>query len=53
MGIGKKEIKRHTVDFILASTAEASKAIIVSDDRIFETIKNFYPSLIVENWKKT
>ncbi|HLP44639.1 MAG TPA: type II toxin-antitoxin system VapC family toxin [Candidatus Kapabacteria bacterium] len=52
-GIGKKEVKRHTVDFILASTAIASKAIIVSDDRIFETIKNFYPSLIVENWKKT
>ncbi|MCX6582497.1 MAG: type II toxin-antitoxin system VapC family toxin [Candidatus Aminicenantes bacterium] len=51
-GIGKKEIKRHTVDFILASTAIAAKAIIVSDDRIFEKIRDIYPSLLLENWKK-
>jgi predicted nucleic acid-binding protein len=52
-GIGKKEIKRHTVDFILASTAIEANAIVVSDDRIFKTIKEFYPSLRVENWKET
>lgn len=50
-GIGKKEIKRHTVDFILASTAIAAEAIIVSDDRIFEKIRDIYPSLLLENWK--
>ena len=48
-GIGKKEIKRHTVDFILASTAIEANAVLVSDDRIFKTIKEFYPSLRVEN----
>jgi len=52
-GIGKKEIKRHTVDFILASTAIEANAVLVSDDRIFKTIKEFYPSLHVENWKET
>jgi predicted nucleic acid-binding protein len=51
-GIGKKEIKRHTVDLILASTAIDANAVIVSDDRIFKTIKDFYPSLLVENWKE-
>lgn len=50
---GKKEIKRHTVDFILASTAIEANAVLVSDDRIFKTIKEFYPSLHVENWKET
>jgi len=33
-GIGKTEIKRHTVDFILAGTAIEMDAIVVSDDRI-------------------
>jgi len=51
-GIGKKEIKRHTVDLILASTAIDANAVIVSDDRIFKTIKDFYPSLLAENWKE-
>jgi len=52
-GIGKKEVKRHTVDFILASTAIESNAVIVSEDGIFKKIKEFYPSLQVENWKET
>jgi len=51
-GIGKKEIKRHSVDFILASTAIETNSIIVSDDRIFKTIREFYPALRVENWKQ-
>lgn len=51
-GIGKTEIKRHTVDFILAGTAIEMDAIVVSDDRIFQTIKDFYPSLRFENWKE-
>jgi predicted nucleic acid-binding protein len=51
-GIKKKEIKRHTVDFILSSTAIEMDAIIVSDDRIFQKIKEFRPSLRVENWKE-
>jgi predicted nucleic acid-binding protein len=46
------EIKRHTVDFILSSTAIEMDAIIVSDDRIFQKIKEFRPSLGVENWKE-
>jgi predicted nucleic acid-binding protein len=51
-GIGKTEIKRHTVDFILAGTAIEMDAVVVSDDRIFQTIKDFYPSLRFENWKE-
>ncbi len=51
-GIGKKEIKRHTADFILASTAIEKDAVIVSDDQIFQKIKEFYPSLRFENWKE-
>ena len=51
-GIGKKEIKRHTVDFIFASTAIEKKAIIVSDDLIFQKIKELRPSMRVENWKE-
>jgi predicted nucleic acid-binding protein len=51
-GIGKKEIKRHNADFILASTAIEKDAAIVSDDKIFEIIQRFYPSLKVENWKE-
>jgi len=51
-GIGKKEIKRHTVDFILASTAIEKNAIVISDDQIFQRIHEFYPSLRFENWKE-
>lgn len=51
-GIGKKEIKRHSVDFILASTAIETNSVIVSDDHIFKTIREFYPALRVENWKQ-
>jgi predicted nucleic acid-binding protein len=51
-GIGKKEVKRHTVDFILAGTAIELDAIIVSDDKIFKAIEKFYPACRVENWKK-
>jgi predicted nucleic acid-binding protein len=51
-GIGKKEIKRHTVDFILASSAIELDAVVVSADRIFQTIQKLYPSLRFENWKE-
>lgn len=51
-GIGRTEIKRHTVDFILASTAIEMDAVVVSDDQIFKKIKEFYPSLRFENWKE-
>ena len=51
-GIGKKAIKRHTVDFIIAGTAVEMDAVVVSDDRIFQTIHEFYPFCRVENWKE-
>jgi hypothetical protein len=38
---------------VTSFTAIEANAIIVSDDRIFQTIKEFYPSLRVENWKET
>ena len=51
-GIGRTEIKRHSVNFILAGTAIELDAVVVSDDRIFTIIKEFYPSLHFENWKE-
>jgi predicted nucleic acid-binding protein len=50
-GIGEKEIKRHTVDFMLASTALELDATIVSEDGIIQKIKVSFPNLKVENWK--
>jgi len=50
-GIKKQEVKRHTVDFILAGTAVTINAIVVSDDKIFLNIMDVFPSLQVENWK--
>ncbi len=50
-GIGKKEVKRHTIDLILAGTAIELDAVVVSGDSIFSAIREFSPSLKVENWK--
>ena len=49
-GINKNAIKRHNLDLLIASTAIAMDAIIVSDDGIFEKLMEIEPSLKYENW---
>lgn len=49
-GINKNAIKRHNLDLLIASTAIAMDAIIVSDDGIFEKLVEIEPMLKYENW---
>jgi len=49
-GINKNAIKRHNLDLLIASTAIAMDAIIVSDDGIFEKLMEIEPLLKCENW---
>ena len=49
-GISAKAIERHNVDFMLAASAVLEKAVLVSNDRIFERIQDAYPYLLTENW---
>lgn len=49
-GIDKNSIKKHNVDFLIASSAIAENAILVSNDKIFESIAKIDPSLRCENW---
>ena len=49
-GINKNAIKRHNLDLLIASTAIAMDAIIVSDDGIFEKLMEIEPLLKYENW---
>ena len=48
----KQTIKKHDVDFILASTAIEYDLILVSNDDIFQKIKELFPKLQVENWAR-
>lgn len=50
VGASDRQLKKHTVDFILASSAIEHDAILVSDDRVFPAIREFYPTLQVESW---
>jgi predicted nucleic acid-binding protein len=49
-GINKNAIKRHNLDLLIASTAIALDAIIVSDDAIFKKLAKIEPLLKYENW---
>jgi len=51
-GIKKKPIKQHDVDFILTSTAIEYGLVIVSNDNIFQKLRELFPDLQVENWAK-
>jgi hypothetical protein len=50
VGIGNKDIDRHNIDFILAASAITKRAVMVSNDSIFEKIKEIYPDFLFENW---
>lgn len=49
-GINKNAIKRHNLDLLIASTAIAMDAVIVSDDGIFKKLMEIEPMLKHENW---
>jgi predicted nucleic acid-binding protein len=49
-GARERELVRHNVDFILASTAIVEGAALVSNDAIFKTLSELEPRLEVENW---
>ena len=49
-GARERELVRHNVDFILASTAITEGATLVSNDTIFKTLAELEPGLEVENW---
>ncbi|MBF0551307.1 MAG: type II toxin-antitoxin system VapC family toxin [Deltaproteobacteria bacterium] len=55
-GIKKKELKNKlrgdTVDLILAASAIAEGAILVSNDKIFEEIREMRPNFLMEDWTK-
>lgn len=49
-GIHKNAIKRHNLDLLIASTAIALDAVLVSNDKIFENLAKIDPVLKYENW---
>jgi len=49
-GINKTAIKKHNLDLLLASTAIAEDSIVVSNDKIFQTISRLEPKFVCENW---
>lgn len=49
-GINQKSLERHNVDFVLASTAIADGAVLVSNDKIFEKLIEIYPYFDLTNW---
>jgi predicted nucleic acid-binding protein len=49
-GATRAGMRKHNVDFILASTALGQQAVIVSKDNIFSKIQEFEQGLQVENW---
>ena len=48
--ISKENIKKHTIDIMLASCAISDNYIIVSNDKIFPLLKQFCNGLYIENW---
>ncbi|HIP36195.1 MAG TPA: type II toxin-antitoxin system VapC family toxin [Crocinitomix sp.] len=51
-GITKKDAKKNDIDLLIASSAIAENAILVSNDKIFETLSKIEPNLKYENWLK-
>ena len=49
-GITKNAIKRHNLDLLIASTAIAIDAVLVSDDALFGKLAKIEPRLKYENW---
>jgi len=52
-GITKKAVKKHDIDFMLASSAIVKNAVMVTNDNIFEELKKLRPDFQLENWTET
>ena len=50
--LGKKPLKKHNIDLMLASTAITKSCILVSMDKLYSTIQKFNSTLQIENWLK-
>lgn len=48
-GINSKIAKKNDLDFMIASVSMSQKAILVSNDKLFETLSN-HTNLKYENW---
>ena len=48
--ISKENIKKHTIDIMLASCAICDNYIMVSADKIFPALKQLYNGLYIEDW---
>jgi len=51
-GINKKSMKKNDLDILLASTAMAIDAILISDDAIFDKLSEIETHFYCENWLK-
>jgi len=51
-GISKKDAKKNDIDLLIASSAIAENAILISNDKIFETLCELDVNLKYENWLK-
>jgi len=49
-GITKKDAKKNDLDLLIASTSIAKNAILVSNDKIFQTLAKIDNRLKIENW---
>jgi predicted nucleic acid-binding protein len=49
-GANKKVLRRHNIDFMIASTAIDRGYTLVSNDKIYKVIQTWEPNLFVENW---
>ena len=49
-GINKKAMKKNDLDLLIASTAMAENATLISDDTIFEKLSAIEPRFKWENW---
>ena len=52
VGIAQKAMKKNDLDFLIVSTAISQNAILISNDKIFETIHKIEPKFKYENWIK-
>ena len=49
-GISETAIKKHNIDFMLASSAIVENMILVSNDNIFRAIEPMHDDFQLENW---
>lgn len=50
--INNENLKKHTVDLIIASTSLENNTTLVSADKIFKSINFIHTKLVFEDWTK-